>query len=353
MMNHGGDWAGYLAEHGKTPLDFSANISPIGMPAAALQAAVKSLAEADRYPDPYCRVLRRKLADVHGIREETIVCGNGAADLIWRICCCLHPKKALIPIPTFTEYEAALTAVGCECLHFSLKGEADFQLDAESFARSIADGTELVFLCNPNNPTGQLLERNEVRQILLACRERRATLILDECFLDFIEQPEKYTLTGELEKYSNLVILKAFTKTYAMAGLRLGYALCGDKRMAERLFFQGQPWPVSHPAQAAGIAALGDADYPRRLRALITRERARLREEFAALGMRVIPGRANFLLLWTADEALGGKLLEKGILLRDCADFPGLGTGWFRAAVRTQEENEQLLAAVREVLEHG
>ncbi|MBR2808269.1 MAG: aminotransferase class I/II-fold pyridoxal phosphate-dependent enzyme, partial [Oscillospiraceae bacterium] len=167
------------------PLDFSANISPLGLPRSARDAAVRALENAARYPDPECRLLRQSLSVHHGVPADNIVCGNGAADLIWRICRVLRPSRALITAPTFGEYEKALRSVGCTAERFLLPEERDFSLDAESFARSVRDHTELVFLCNPNNPTGRLSPREELRTILDACRAAGAVLVLDECFLDF------------------------------------------------------------------------------------------------------------------------------------------------------------------------
>ena len=233
-QEHGGDWAGYREQYGTMPLDFSANISPLGLPRSARDAAVRALENAARYPDPECRLLRQSLSVHHGVPAENIVCGNGAADLIWRICRVLQPGRALVPAPTFGEYEKALRSVGCAAERFYLAEEQDFSLDAESFARSVRDHTDLVFLCNPNNPTGRLSSREELRIILDACRAAGAVLVLDECFLDFTAEPEKAAMTGELAERPELVVLKAFTKTYAMAGLRLGYALCGDAASRRR-----------------------------------------------------------------------------------------------------------------------
>ena len=353
MTGHGGDWAGFLQEHGKMPLDFSANISPLGMPEGVLAAAVRALAESERYPDPQCRALRKKLSEVHGVAEEAIVCGNGAADLIYRLCRCLRPKKALLPVPTFTEYEAAFHTVGCGTMVFPLLPEEDFLLDTDAFIESIQKDLDVVFLCNPNNPTGRLTDRASLRRILSACREKGISLVLDECFLDFTEHPEQITMTGELAEWQNLVILRAFTKTFAMAGLRLGYAFCGDTLLAEKLTGSEQPWPVSHPAQAAGVAALAEAEYTEKLRMLISMERERMHTALTALGLRVIPGKANFLLFYSGDDMLCEKLGEKGILIRSCAAIPGLGKGWYRTAVRTPQENERLLAAMEEVLANG
>ena len=350
---HGGDWAGYQEQYGKLPLDFSANVSPLGLPRSAREAAVRALENTARYPDPECRLLRQTLSEHHGVPAEKIVCGNGVADLIHRICRVLRPGWALVPAPTFGEYEYALQSAGCATERFLLPEERDFALDTERFARAIRETTDLVFLCSPNNPTGRLCTREELLLILEACRAAGAVLVLDECFMDFTENPERYTMTGELAAWPELVILKAFTKTYAMAGLRLGYALCGDAVLAEKLLQEGQPWPVSQIAQEAGIGALQETDYVTELRAIITAERQRMERALCGLGLRVISGEANYLLFQSSDEALCEKLCDRGILLRGCGEMSGLGEGWYRTAVRTEEENSVLLAALEEVLTHG
>jgi len=348
---HGGDWAGFEREYGTRPLDFSANISPVGLPDGVRAAAIMALADADRYPDPLCRALRAALSERHGVPMENIVCGNGAADLIWRLCHALKPKKAAIFVPTFAEYEAALRAENCEIVQIPLAEADGFRLTEKSAAQ-IPQGTELLFLCNPNNPTGRLAERDAVRRLLALCRERDMTLIADECFLDFCEEADIHSLIGALAETARLVILRAFTKTYAMAGLRLGCALCGSAALAEKLQACGQPWAVSDVAQAAGIAALQDKDYVNRLRALISAERKRMIPALEGLGLRVIPGEANFLLFRADDPALCQKLRERGILIRGCGNFAGLDVNWYRAAIRTEKENDRLLKALREVL-HG
>ena len=346
---HGGDWAGFEREYGTKPLDFSASISPLGLPEGVCTAVLASLQEAGRYPDPLCRALRAALAQYHGIRMDSIVCGNGAADLIWRLCRVLKPKKAALFVPTFLEYERALAAEHCEIVRLALPG--DFRLTADA-AALVPPDTELLFVCNPNNPTGLLAEQSALQALLERCRTRGMTLAVDECFLDFCADPAKHSAVGALAGTPALVVLKAFTKTYAMAGLRLGYALCGSAALAERLRDCGQPWAVSAVAQAAGAAALRDVEYGNRLRALITAERRRLIPALEALGLRVIPGEANFLLFRADDKRLFHKLREKGILIRDCGNFDGLSPYWYRAAVRSRGENERLLTALGEVL-HG
>ena len=346
---HGGDWAGFESEYGTRPLDFSANISPLGLPDGVRAAALAALSDTERYPDPLCRALRAALSERHGVPEENIVCGNGAAELIWRLCRVLHPKKAALFVPSFAEYECALRAEGCEIVQLPLRAADSFHFTAEQASRVPPD-TELLFLCNPNNPTGRLAERDAVLYLLKLCRERDMALIIDECFLDFCREPAAQSMVGALAETPRLVILRAFTKTHAMAGLRLGYALCGSTSLAEKLQVSAQPWVVSNIAQAAGVAALRETAYITKLRTLIGAERARLIPLLEGLQLRVIPGEANFLLFRAEDPALSEKLRQRGILIRPCGNFAGLDENWYRAAVRTHAENDQLLRALGEVL---
>ena len=349
---HGGDWAGFEREYGTQALDFSANVSPLGLPERVYAAAITALETAERYPDPLCRELRAALADFHGVGMEKIVCGNGAADLIYRLCRVLRPKRAALFVPGFAEYALALRAEGCEPVELLLPEAADYCLTPDVAAR-VPEDCELLFLCNPNNPTGRLTERETLRALLRRCREQKTALVVDECFLDFCDCPSAHSLIGALGEETQLVILKAFTKTYAMAGLRLGYALCGSAALAERLQACGQPWAVSGVAQAAGLAALKETDYVNQLRALISSERRRMAAALTALGLRVIPGEANFLLFYAEDPALCSKLRARGILLRGCGNYTGLSANWYRAAVRTEKENDRLLESLGEVLHGG
>ena len=349
---HGGDWAGFETEYGRAPLDFSANISPLGLPAGVKAAAAAALETADRYPDPLCRELRAALAEFHGVDKECIVCGNGAADLIFRLCRTLRPKRAAVLCPGFAEYEQALRGEDCDITRVFLPEEEDFRL-TKTLSGRLPGEAELLFLCNPNNPTGLLTKRETLLEILKRCRQTGTILAVDECFLDFCERGAEYSLVPLLRDFPELVILRAFTKTYAMAGLRLGYVLCGSAALAERLQRCGQPWPVSHVAQAAGVAALRETGYVENLKALIFAERPRVTAALMALGVRVLPGEANYLLFESADAALAEKLRARGVLIRDCANYPGLRPGWYRTAIRTREENDALLRALGEVLGNG
>ena len=345
---HGGDWAGYRARFGHDALDFSANVSPLGLPQGVADAIAAALPTADRYPDPLCRELRTALSRAEQLPEPWILCGNGAADLIYRLGWALKPRRALLPAPTFAEYAAALESVGCEVKRKNLHEADDFAV-TEAFVQAVNQSIDLVFLCQPNNPTGQITPPELVQRLVRRCADCGAVLVVDECFLDFLQQRDALTAKPLLQTAPNLVILKAFTKLYAMAGVRLGYALCANTALLAKMQAAGQPWGVSSLAQAAGAAALRETAYVDAVRALIADQRPRLAAGLRALGLQVIEGSANYLL-FRAPETLGAALQQRGVCLRSCGNYPGLSAGWYRTAVRTAPENEQLLQTMREVL---
>lgn len=347
QLVHGGDWMGYRERFGRDALDFSANVSPLGLPEGVAQAIRDALPLADRYPDPLCRTLRAALSRAESVPQEHILCGNGAADLIFRLVWAARPHKALVTAPTFAEYASALDTVGCEVKRFFLDETNDFA-PTDALVDAVDESIDMVFLCQPNNPTGQLASPELVKKLLRRCGECRTILAVDECFLDFLPDADGWTAKPLLES-GNLVILKAFTKLYGMAGVRLGYCLCGDETLLEKMQTAGQPWAVSSLAQAAGVAALKESAYVDEVRALIARQRPVLTAGLRALGLRVIDGKANYLL-FRAPADLNERLRPLGTQVRSCANYPGLGPEWYRTAVRTAPENARLLELMKEVL---
>jgi len=326
-------------------LDFSANINPAGMPDAVKQALRHAVENCGNYPDPYCTELRRKIAEHEQVPENCILCGNGAAELIYAYAFSLPKEKpALIVSPTFCEYEQALTAAGIAVEHYIMKETDGFRL-TEDFLQTDFARYAAVFLCSPNNPTGITVELS----ILHAIAGTGVRLFCDFCFLDLTEMPGKYDIPTLLERYPNLTILRAFTKSYAMAGVRLGYVLCKDAEFLAAMSEKTQCWNVSALAQAAGITAMGCTDWLTESVKKISAERRYLTEELTHLGIRVYPGEANYLLLYS-DTDLYGKLMERGIMVRDCSNYIGLSAGFVRIAVRTRDENDRLLTELKEVL---
>ena len=227
-----------------------------------------------------------------------------------------------------------------------MKREKDFSLTEDFLPVLERSRPDALFLCNPNNPTGQVIGLPLLEKLLNLCERQGTALFVDECFLDLSDDGE--SLKGHLGEYPNLFILKAFTKSYGMAGVRLGYCLCYNPELLQKMSHTVQPWNVSTLAQAAGIAALRQRDFLQKTRALIPAERQWLQTQLEALGFRVCPSHANYLL-FHAREDLHGRLREKGIAIRSCGNYHGLEAGWYRIAVRLHEENERLIQAMKEV----
>lgn len=341
---HGGEIYSHPVE-----LDFSANINPLGTPEAVAEAVRTSVHLLRQYPDPYCRELVDAIARYEGIDREHILCGNGAAELIFSLCAARKPRRALLPVPSFSEYRAALAAAGCRTEFFLLREADGFALtDAFLPALEAFDG-EMLMLCNPNNPTGQVIPLSRMKKILEICERKHIFLFVDECFLDLTEGGADLSLKGLLTQSGNFLLLRAFTKSYGMAGLRLGYCLCGSPELLKRMGEMSQAWNVSLPAQLAGVAALEQRAFLSRAQAIIHAQRPIMAEAMTEMGLTVIPSKTNFLLFHSEKE-LAQPLLARGIQLRDCSNYPGLSAGWYRTAVRLPEENRRLLDAMKEIL---
>ena len=330
-------------------LDFSANINPFGTPQAVKDAVVNAVDCLRNYPDPYCRELISAISRYEGVEEDCVLCGNGAAELIFSYCMALQPRKAMVLSPCFSEYETALRGLGREACHYLLKREDHFALTEAFLPELSAFDGDLLMLCNPNNPTGQVIEANLMEKILKICTEKNISLFVDECFLDLTEGGEDLSLKGKLREYPGIFLLKAFTKSYGMAGLRLGYCLCGNPELLRAMGQSVQPWNVSIPAQRAGVAALGQVEFLAKANEMIRSQRPWLTEELTRLGLEVIPSRTNYILFYSGRE-LQQPLLEMGIQIRSCANYPGLSQGWYRIAVKLPEENRQLIRAIEQVL---
>ncbi|MCD7884265.1 MAG: aminotransferase class I/II-fold pyridoxal phosphate-dependent enzyme [Lachnospiraceae bacterium] len=384
IHRHGGD----IYTYGNV-IDFSANINFRGMPASVREAARGAVDASEHYPDPDCRVLRRALArreasfyGAQDISPENLICGNGAAELMFALAAACRPKRALLAVPSFFEYEQALSAVGCEISRFGLKPENQFALgedfleaayqfsektvcmketaaDTQRAAdRALAadlstESDSMIILGNPNNPTGQLIEKEILVKLADLCRERRILLVLDESFIDFLSEEDwRRTIFGShFQKYNPyLFVIRSFTKMYAMPGIRFGYGLSTDRQLLEHMRRLMQPWNVSTIAQEAAAAAASEEVFARESAAAVAQNREEMMSALQKAGFAVFPSCANFLLL-RAPQGLSDACLKEGFLIRDCGNFPGLfqtgdGWGYFRVCVRSREENEALLRVI-------
>ena len=346
---HGGDiYDAGLNMRKEDILDFSANINPMGLAPGVRAALRDAISDSVNYPDPFCRELVRKLALHHGVEERSVYCGNGAADVLFRLAQTIRPKRTLVYAPTFADYEKAVTSVGSKVEYYDLR-EEDWFRPRPDLLQSIRKNLDLVILCNPNNPTGVLTPKELLLKVLEKCRKKEVFLVVDECFLDFVPDGEKFSLLDQLEEYDNLVILKAFTKTYAIPGVRLGYCLSGNHELLERLRDCGQDWNVSVFAQAAGIAALDEKEYLRKSVEFIDAEKVYMGNQLQTVDCVVYGGAADYVFFHSERE-WAEPLRKRGILIRDCSNYRGLGPGYYRIAVKRRKDNRKLFMTMREII---
>ncbi len=344
---HGGDV--YTASGKKNIVDYSANINPLGLPQSVKAAIKKSVEGCVDYPDPFCRRLTEKLAAFLAVPQDYIFFSNGAADVLFKIAWALRPKKALLLAPTFADYEKALRSVECAVDYYCLLEENRFEPQTDILNR-LTDEIDFVVICNPNNPTGKLIDKQLLEQIIRKCGELGIRVLIDECFMDFVADEKAYSMINMLENNKQLIILKAFTKTYAIPGLRLGYCLTADNALVLRLHECGQDWNVSVPAQEAGLAALDETEYVKKARNLITKERQYLTAALNRLGAETYGSEANYIFFKLEQPLdLKERLAQKGFLIRSCANYHNLGESYYRIAVKRHAVNIRFIRAFKEV----
>lgn len=324
-MSHGGD-----IYRNKIEYDFSVNINPLLPPVKVLDALEKGLATISAYPDIKCEALRKGLAKIYRADINSILVGNGASEIFMAIVHSLKPRRAYIPTPSFFGYQWACNAENVE-------------------RTDRVEDSDICFLANPGNPRGQYYPKDELYALIEKCGKRDITVVLDECFMELSDAPTEHSYTTKFKKYKNLIIVRAFTKSFAIPGLRLGYMMTGNDTYINCIRKHLPEWNVSGLAQLAGTEALNHMGYLEEARALIKKEREYLTDNLRKNDIAVEISNANFLLLFSK-ENLYEKLLNKGILIRDCSDFEGLKKGYYRIAVKLREENEILISALKEVL---
>lgn len=350
---HGGnirEAAALMGISADTLLDFSANINPLGMPESLKQAMIENLACAERYPDVEYQQLHQALAAHHGVPASWILAGNGETESIFTLVHGLKPRRAMVVVPGFAEYRRALETIDCQIETYALREEDGWQL-TERILSLLTTELDCLFLCTPNNPTGLLPERALLDAIAARCRTLGIALILDEAFIDFIADEPGFI--ADLKHNPHVWVLRSLTKFYAIPGLRLGYVLNGDERAVARLRKHQMPWSINAFAALAGERVLNDHDYQQATLCWLAREGQRLYQALDEIdGLTVYPGRANYLFLRCerADIELQYALLQQRVLIRSCANYPGLDGRYFRVAVRSEAENQRLLAALRQVL---
>ena len=356
-FEHGGNIYAEKSPTGKW-LDFSANINPLGLSTLVRKAIIDNLDGVTSYPDPAAAKLKAALAAYYIVAVDNIILGNGAAELFYLSCQQLRPKRALVPVPSFGEYERSARSIQAEIIYCYLKAEAKYQPNVEQIIEAMGALTcgDMLILGNPNNPTGNLLRRGELLAIVEHAAGANIYVVVDESFLDFLLDESDYAILNLVALYDNLIVIRSLTKFYAIPGLRLGFGVL-NATLREKLEQGKDVWNVNTLAQAAGVAALADGDYQQASRELIAGELAFMQNGLDKLyGVKQLTSRVNFILLRIVNGLKSKELIkrmkQKGILIRDCSNYEGLKSGeYVRIAVRKREENECLLKALEVCLD--
>ena len=348
-------------------LDYSSNINPYGLPENLKKEIFEKLFVLERYPDPDYIELREKIAEKNNLNIENIIVGNGATEIIFLFMKILSPKKVLIVSPTFGEYERAIKAStlandSLEINYFELKETENFVLNVKNLETELENNYDLLILCNPNNPTGQFLKLKKLEEILKICEQKNTKLFVDEAFVEFVEDWENESIINSKENKENLFVIRAFTKFFAIPGLRLGYGICFNKNLLKKMLEKKEPWSVNNIADLAGQTVLDDENYIQKTKEWIKDQKKYMYENLNKIeGLRVYKTEVNFILLKIEDNLLEKgldvknlrkKMLEKGILIRDASNFIYLDKHYFRLAIKDKLNNEKVIESLSSILKN-
>lgn len=329
-------------------IDFSSNVNPLGFPYSVKSMIKKNYSLLSVYPDPNSSKLKEELEKYTGVSKGQIVVGNGATEIIYNFCRAFIRKntRVVIPVPTFGEYEAAALLQGSHALYLKTMNLNEKVPELQHMITK----NNCIFLCNPNNPTGSLVKRKNMLKILETAHDKSALVFLDECFIELVPESNE-SLISNLKEFDNLFILRSLTKSFGLAGLRVGYGL-GNKKMIDVLTRIKIPWNVNALAQKAASTALSSKSHLQKTKKLIKNELAFLTSSISKInGFSCYPSSTNFILLESKidSKTIQKKLIKKKLLVRDCSTFRGLDNKFIRIAVRTHKENMKLVKALEEI----
>jgi len=358
-VSHGGDVWGFARKYNiplEKVLDFSGPVNFLGPSPKAVEA-VKQYAKRIRfYPDPNPVEFKTEIAKYvgHGVDAANIILGNGSIELIYMITEAFPCGfKAVIPVPSFTEYEKAALRVGGEPVFVNLPG--NFALDVESVKKAVTEDTRIVSICNPHSPSGTLYSKETVLELVDFCRKKDVVVSVDENYIEFAEKGQDNTMVGYVKKHENLFVIRSVTKFYGMPGIRFGYGIATES-LIDTLQTVRQPWSINSLAGYATLAAFKDAEFIENTKCTIAEERAQFAKMLSEIGgLYVFPSETNFLLVKILNPKftstmLKEKMAKEGVLIRDCSTFVGLDNSYFRVTVRSYRENLKLIKTLRVVL---
>ena len=359
FVSHGGDVWGFARKYNvplEKVLDFSGPINFLGPSAKAVEAVKQHSRLIRFYPDPNPVELKTEIAKYvgHGVDASNVILGNGSIELIYMIAEVFSCGfKAVIPVPSFTEYEKAALRVGGEPVFVKLP--EDFALDPETVKKAITEDTRLVCICNPHSPSGTLYSRETLLELIEFCRKKNIVVSVDENYIEFAEKGQDTTLVGYVKNFENLFVIRSVTKFYGMPGIRLGYGIVGEN-LLDKLETVRQPWSINSLAGIATLAAFNDKEFIENTKRTIAKERALFAQMISEIKeFHVYPSVTNFLLVKILDKKTTATALKKdmakdGILIRDCSTFVGLDDNYFRVTVRAPSENVKLVKTLKAIV---
>ncbi|MDO8734680.1 MAG: threonine-phosphate decarboxylase CobD [Elusimicrobiota bacterium] len=352
---HGGNITEAIKKYStENILDFSANINPFGLPKSIKNIITNNIHSIIHYPDSECTDLKDTLKKYLKIGAENLLIGNGSAELIFLIAQALKPKKVLIPIPTFSEYETAVNLTGGKCIFLKTRENENFEIDITQIDKFLPN-IDLIFICNPNNPTGLVFSQEKLLLLAKNCKKHNVILVIDEAFIDFLKNVEESTMIKIVKNCSNVLVLRSLTKFFAIPGLRVGY-LVGNKKIIKRISKFQPTWSVNCFGQLVSNQIINDLNYIKQTRECILKEKEIFFKKLEMIsGLKPYPPSANFILCKLIENRFNSKTLSdllarKGILIRDCSNFRGLNNKFIRFAVRKHQENEILMDILRKLL---
>ena len=347
-MKHGGDIYSNIIEH-----DFSVNINPLDCRSIVKEIMDESEGKVCNYPDPFQREFREAIAAFEGVSVKEVFGGSGASELFLSLVALIDPKKVMLPSPCFVGYEHALSIIhGCETVYYQLEEEKDFILDRiflGALEYEAVNGLELLFLTNPNNPTGKNISKNVLDKTFEICKKYGVKIIVDECFIRLSDNG--CSLVSYIKDYDGLFVVNAFTKLFSIPGIRVGYVISNSNNI-ERLPNYMPEWNLSVVAQTAGIICskyLKDSKFEDESKQVIRDEREYLINELRNMGYKVYESDTSFILIYS-DTDICEYLKEKKVLIRDCSNYKGLKKGFYRIAVKQHEENELLIELIKKMI---
>ncbi len=349
---HGGNREKVAAKIGISPtkmIDFSANINPLGLSPTLRQSLIQALDQVSYYPNPDYPNLRAAIATHFKVQPDDVEVGNGAVQLIFNTANAVNATHALVLAPTFGEYERAFKRSGMVVDHYTLTATNQFQVDVDDLIQNLQaqPAIDLLCICNPNNPTGQVIKANEMTRVVRYCQAHQIWLIIDEAFMDFVERDAE-SFMPQLTSEMPVIILRSATKFFAIPGLRLGFAVTKNATLKQAWQMQAEPWSVNTLAQAFGEKMYADQAYIDQTYQWLETEGPFLKQQLAALPqLTTFPSATNYCLFQCQLPQLREKLWPLGIMIRSCADYVGLDDTYYRVAVRSREENVKLIRALK------